>query len=192
MHSFPALDDTSDDKNSTGLLCRSRSNSKVQADASLLAGLDDAARALESAGITRREFPEGLLDDAVEIWFAMMSLSGSPEYARLLGQRPISPLRELLKFPLGRSSHSLPALLVAFAEGLSDLAGSRLEDFKRKGEALKGRLDELLGDDTVLLHPPYSASAPIRHSPWLTPFHFGFTALFSVTEHPRKSSSGRA
>ena len=77
-----------------------RSNSKVQADASLLAGLDDAGHALERAGITRREFPEGLLDDAVEIWFAMMSLSGSPEYARLLGQRPISPLRELLKFPL--------------------------------------------------------------------------------------------
>lgn len=161
-----------------------RSNSKVQADASLLAGLDDAGHALERAGITRREFPEGLLDDAVEIWFAMMSLSGSPEYARLLGQRPISPLRELLKFPLGRSSHSLPALLVAFAEGLSELAGTRLESFKRKGEELKDRLDELLGDDTVLLHPPYSRPAPIRHSPWLTPFHFGFTAVFNVTEHP--------
>ena len=134
----PALDDTSTTKLPRAFYAVG-SNSKVEADASLLAGLDDAARALEKAGITRREFPEGLLDDAVEIWFAMMSLSGSPEYARLLGQRPISPLRELLKFPLGRSSHSLPALLVAFAEGLSGLAGTRLEDFKRKGEELQGK-----------------------------------------------------
>lgn len=159
-------------------------NSKVVADAGLLHGLEDAASALERAGIERRELPEDLFDDAVEIWFAMMSLSGSPEYSRLLGQRPISPLLELLKFPLGRSSHSLPALIVAFAEGLSDLAHDRLEDFNAKGLALKSRLDALLGDDAILLHPPYSRPAPLRHSPWLTPFHFGFTAIFNVTEHP--------
>ena len=122
----------------------------------------------------------------------MMSLSGSPEYSRLLGQRPISPLKELLKFPLGRSSHSLPALLVALAEGFSELAHHRLEEFKIKGEKLKSTLDHLLADDAILLHPPYSRPAPLRHSPWLTPFHFGFTAIFNVTEHPvgAKSRSG--
>ena len=160
------------------------SNSKVKAEASLIAGLEDAAHALESAGLERRTFPSELFDNAVEIWFAMMSLSGSPEYARLLGQRPISPFRELIKFPLGRSAHSLPALLVAFAEGFSDLAGDRVVNFRRMGEELKITLDELLGEDAVLLHPPYSRPAPLRHSPWFTPFPFGFTAIFNVTEHP--------
>ena len=160
------------------------SSSGVKADACLLRGLEDASTVLETAGLERCALPADIFKDAVEIWLAMMSLSGSPEYSRLLGQRPISPLRELLKFPLGRSSHSLPALLVALAEGFSELAHGRLEEFHSKGKRLKEKLDGLLGDDAVLLHPPYSRPAPLRHSPWLTPFHFGFTALFNVTEHP--------
>ena len=53
-----------------------------------------------------------------------------------------------------------------------------------QGQQLKEELDQLLGNDAIILHPPYSRPAPLRHSPWLTPFHFGFTALFNVTEHP--------
>ena len=160
------------------------SSSGVRAEKSLREGLESSAAALEAKGLERRSLPEHLFDDAVEIWLAMMSLSGSPEYSRLLGQRPISPLKELLKFPLGRSSHSLPALLVALAEGFSELAHHRLEEFKVKGEELRITLDQLLADDAIILHPPYSRPAPLRHSPWLTPFHFGFTAIFNVTEHP--------
>jgi fatty acid amide hydrolase 2 len=160
------------------------SSSGVRADPGLLRGLENAADALEASGLERRSLPNDIFKDAVEIWLAMMSLSGSPEYSRLLGQRPISPLRELLKFPLGRSTHSLPALLVALAEGFSELAHGRLEDFRAKGQQLKEELDQLLGNDAIILHPPYSRPAPLRHSPWLTPFHFGFTALFNVTEHP--------
>jgi len=159
-------------------------SSGVRAEKSLREGLESSAATLEAAGLERRSLPDNLFDDAVEIWFAMMSLSGSPEYSRLLGQRPISPLKELLKFPFGRSSHSLPALLVALAERFSDLAHHRLEEFRAKGEELKRTLDHLLADDSIILHPPYSRPAPLRHSPWLTPFHFGFTAVFNVTEHP--------
>ena len=160
------------------------SSSGIQADDAMTKALNDAAYSLEMQGLRRRELPADLFADSVEIWFAMMALSGSPEYSTLLGQRPISPLAELVKFPFGKSNHSLPALLVSFAGEFTNLAKDRLASFQEQGEQLKRRLDDLLGDDALILHPPYSRPAPLRHSPWLTPFHFGFTAIFNVTEHP--------
>ena len=103
----------------------------------------------------------------------MMSLSGSPEYARLLGQRPISPLRELLKFPLGRSSHSLPALLVAFAEGPQWSRRHPIGSFKRKGEELKEDWMNYSGTTRYCFIRPTHAQLPFVTPPGLPRFTLG-------------------
>lgn len=114
-----------------------------------------------------------------------MSLSGSPPYAEILGgDRPIAVVRELTRLLLGRSRHTLPALIVVALENLSNHFTGRKHELVAVGKLLQSELEEALGPRGVLLFPPYSRPAP-RHSwPLLTPFDFVCTGLFNVLEFP--------
>lgn len=145
-----------------------------------------AARALEDRGATVRPARRGMLAEAFWIWAAMMDDAGSANYAELVSGDPNLPvLRELLRVARGRSNHTLPVLAVVAAQKLlGRLPGRGLDGSISLGRALQREIESQLGDDGVLLVPPYSRPAPRHMAPLLTPFDAGFTAVFNVLGLP--------
>jgi fatty acid amide hydrolase 2 len=147
-------------------------------------GVRRAAEVLAARGARVTPYTSRRLRLGFQIWSAMMTEVGT-SYLEVLGDgEPVSLLRELALFPLGRSRHTGPALLVTAADALA--RGLRLPTarFVAQGRKLQRELEELLGPRGVLLHPPYSRPAPRHHTPLLTPFDFACTAIFNVLELP--------
>jgi len=143
-----------------------------------------AANALQERGARIEAYPPRRLRMGFAIWSAMMTQAGT-SYADVLGDgAPISLGAELLRFVLGRSRHTGPALFVTTAELLARTIRLPTARFIEQGRRLQAELEECLGPCGVLLHPPYTRPAPRHHRPLLTPFDFACTAIFNVLELP--------
>ncbi|MGQ0531045.1 MAG: amidase, partial [Panacagrimonas sp.] len=133
----------------------------------------------QTQGLTWLELPR--LRHAFEIWSALMHEAKPEAFARQLGQgRRISVLRELAKWPLGLTPHTLPALALAALDALP-LPTQR---FVKLGAELREELIDTLGDNGVLLYPPYTRVAPRHNRPLLRPFDFAYCGIFNVLGFP--------
>lgn len=160
-------------------------NGRTTVEQCMKDGVRKATTALADRGASVRHVRVERLRHAIEIWTAMLSEAASVPYTTILGQgRRIGVLTELARAMTGSPRHSVEALLVAGSEVLSDLVPSVKRRFLAEGRALREQLDALLGEDGVLVHPPYSRPAPRHGEPWNTPFDFGHTAIFNVLQYP--------
>jgi fatty acid amide hydrolase 2 len=161
-------------------------NGRVRVRLEVQDAVRNAAAALAERGAKVKEVPLPRLRHAFEIWAAMLSDATGEHYDAILGQgEPMSPWRELLKMPAGRSSYSFAALVLAAADTLTaKLPASFTRKFLEHGKALRSELEEALGPNGVLLHPPYSRPAPRHRDAWRTPFDAACTAVFNVMESP--------
>ena len=145
----------------------------------------DAAAALQQRGARLATLDTARMKRAFMIWSAMMTSGGGSSYAEILGNgHAISPVRELARIALGRSRHTLPAVIIVGLEQLAARMPSRVEQAIADGKALQAELEAVLGPRGVMLHPPYSRPAPRHFGPMLTPFDFVCTGLFNVLEFP--------
>jgi len=161
-------------------------DSTVRAHPSLTAAVRAAARVLEGRGARVEYLRPGLLKEATWIWAAMMSAEQGKSYAELVSGNPrLSVARELAKIPFGRSRHTGPVLAMIAAERIFRvLPGGGSRRLIERGQELLKELSDALGDNAVLLHPPYAQPAPLHGRPLLRPLDFGFTAIFNVLELP--------
>jgi fatty acid amide hydrolase 2 len=160
-------------------------NGRVWVRPPMRAAVQAAAEALQARGARLGSLESRRMRRAFPIWSAMMSLSGSPPYAEILGgDQPIAVVRELARLVLGRSRHTLPALIVVALESLSNHFTGRKQELVAVGKLLQQELEDALGPRGVLLFPPYSRPAPRHKLPLLTPFDFVCTGLFNVLEFP--------
>jgi fatty acid amide hydrolase 2 len=156
-------------------------------DIEMLDALDRAAETLARRGakVRRRKIPE--FARAFELWSAGMAEISSTSFRKLLGEgEPISVRRELLRWALRRSEHTLPALILAGVEDLWPVVPSveRRRALIGEAVALQGQLNELLGNNGLLLYPSHSRPAPRHYGPLLRPFGWTYTAIFNVLELP--------
>ncbi len=122
-----------------------------------------------------------LLRRSFEIWSALMHAAAPQPFAQQLGQgRRIAVGWELMKWCVGRSVHTLPALVLALLEAVP----MPHERYARFGQQLRAELIDTIGDDGVLLFPPYTRAAPRHHWPLLTPFDFAYCGIFNVLGFP--------
>lgn len=151
----------------------------------LRASQQRAAKALEAMGANVETIRVPALKRSFEIWATLMGEAESEQSFRTLLEdgRPKSMLFETLRFALGRSDHTLPAILLAAVEPLSAvISGSPARAFERL-RSLRDELAAVMGDG-VLLFPPYTRPAPRHDMPLLTPLDFAYTAIFNVLEFP--------
>ncbi|XP_062305828.1 fatty-acid amide hydrolase 2-B [Osmerus eperlanus] len=123
-----------------------------------------------------------------QIWNTFMNLpdhEGKPPqpFAELLGEpgKPAKPVWELLKWTVGRSSHTMAAIGLVLIEMTSSKASPFVLQLK---EQLQLEVEELLGDDGVLLYPSHPHLAPKHHHPLFTPFNFSYTGILNILGLP--------
>lgn len=167
--------------------------------AELIAAQRRAAEALGRMGAEVRPARLTGLGQAVEIWAAMVEAGNvgagcegevdvgarPPTFGEMLGGgRPVRAGRELVRWALRRSPHTLPALALALVEHAGKLAPARMRRAVELGQALREELIGLLGPRGVLLYPSHPVPAPPHRRPLLSPFRWAYTGIFNVLEVP--------
>lgn len=174
----------------------------VHTRAVMQSAVADAAACLRGYGATVQaaNLPslgeQGLSDLrwAMLLWAASLTGTSQFTYDQLLsGGDGIALGRELWGLLRGRSQYITPSLVIVMSErvsrflgggGAADGQGSRMAQLRGRLDRLRTQLDDLLGDDGVLIYPPYTRPAPHHYRPLLTPFDPACTLIFNVLGYP--------
>lgn len=142
-----------------------------------------ATDSLVAAGARRVDARVERLQKAFEIWSAMLGEASGTPYAEILGQgQAIGVVGELARHLVGRPRYSWDALVVTAGEVLGKVMPGMQKKLADEGAALREELDALLGDDGVIIHPPYTRPAPVHRGAWTTFPHSGYTSIFNVMQ----------
>lgn len=164
---------------------------KGAVDVEMLDALERAGQSLARRGakLGRRSIPE--FGRAFELWSAAMAEAADTPFRALLGEgEPIELGRELLRWALRRSDHTLPALVLAAVEDLRPFVPSaaRRRELVAQAQALRAKIEGLLrpaeGREALLLYPSHPRPAPRHFMPLLRPFGWTYTAIFNILELP--------
>jgi len=166
----------------------------------LIAAYRRTVEHLRSRGCHIREIETlRYFDRSPDIWIAMVALSGGSSFKSKLcnGQRQDLNLSlELLKWGVGASDFTLPALLYALVDQLPALTPARTAALARDGDAMRRYvIDEVLHintaaaagvriANTVLLFPPHPTTAPKHDWPLLRIYNWLYTGIWNVLELP--------
>ena len=184
MHSVELGDpDTVDFSNMVVYPLAWNGRSRVRSDVAL--AVHQAAMALEAKGatISSRTFPK--MKHGLEIWSAMLTEGTAVPYGDILGEGgKLNPLWELFLLGTGSGRHTFAAIFMTIADRLGAAVPSLMKKYLQVGIELQAELEDALGDNGVLLHPPYNRPAPRHWDAFRTPFVPAYTALFNVMEFP--------
>ncbi len=145
-----------------------------------------AAQALEDRGCVVEHWrPEGI-ERGVEIWSAALSTYTDHPFEELVFESSdTSYWPEAARFLVGKSRVTTPAMALIFTEIIGRKFLSRqLAATAEKSVDLQRRIEDKLGDNGILLSPPFSTPAPKHNAPWLRLPAIGFCATFNVLEFP--------
>ncbi|HEY6462400.1 MAG TPA: amidase family protein, partial [Polyangiaceae bacterium] len=155
----------------------------------LRAAQERAAGALAARGarVKTARFPE--LRDQFEIWSAMLGDAEEVPFAVILGEgERVRVLRELPKWALRRSNHTLMALVLGLVDPIVGALPRLRDRFIDAGRRLRAAIDEALGGRGVMLYPVYPTTAPRHGVPVLhylrLRFPSGYQGVFNVLELP--------
>ncbi len=140
---------------------------------------------LENAGarVEHRRLP--LLRRSIEIWAAALATSDGESFSQMLGNgQPVALAPQLLRWLVGRSDHTLPALALAWAERVPALSNDNDPRPLEWARQLRAEFDELLQDDAVIIYPSYTRVAPRHKHPLLLPIDWAYTAILNVMQLP--------
>lgn len=121
------------------------------------------------------------------IWFANMKDDSGTNFAHQLAnlEGSINPYTELLKCLIGASKHTLIGLITAILDKSQCQHGSRkYHHLVRKRNDLRSELQELLGDNGVLIYPTHPTVAPYHNEPIIRPINFAYTGIINCLGFP--------
>ncbi|XP_053962064.1 fatty-acid amide hydrolase 2-B [Anastrepha ludens] len=121
------------------------------------------------------------------IWFANMKDDSGFTFAHQLGDLKvaINPYVELVKWVFGASKHTFIGLLTAIMDRTQVQYGSsKYKHMVKKRDQLRAEIQELLGEDGVLLYPTHPTVAPYHNEPIFRPINFSYTGIVNVLGFP--------
>lgn len=144
-----------------------------------------AGDALAAAGARVRRVRIRALERSFEIWSSMLEAAGGPSFAQWMGEgTAIQPVRELLRWMVSRSPHTLPAIGLALVEQIPKLLPTGAKQLVQEGLLLRRELVERIGPQGVMLYPSYASPAPRHVEPLLPPTRWIYTAILNAMELP--------
>jgi len=138
---------------------------------------------LASLGATCKTVNLEKLKYSFEIFMHSFAKSGGFSLKTALGNgAKINLYFELLKFIFRQSDHIFPLLCLALKEALYT---NRVDSkFVRMGIELRQELEDMLGDNGVLLFPSYTKPAPKHQAMLFLINHWTYVAIFNVLKLP--------
>ncbi|HVU04935.1 MAG TPA: amidase [Polyangiaceae bacterium] len=141
-------------------------NGRLPVSDELRAAHEQAVRALERRGMRVRTARPRALALQFDIWSSMMGLATDTPFGAMLGEgTPIRPLVELAKLGLGKSDHTIMAILLAITDPLPRVFRRHAQKLVDAGLALRREMAELMGDGGLWLYPSYTKVAPPHGQP---------------------------
>lgn len=138
----------------------------------------------------RRRVPDGwaTLSNGAQHWAAMVARDEVHFEALMAQGYPggFPAWTELVKWILGKSMHTLPAIGLCLLERIQHKivpASFDVANFE-EGQRLKAALWRELADDGVIIAPTYPVEPPRHNVPILKPIDWQYTALFNAMEMP--------
>jgi fatty acid amide hydrolase 2 len=148
------------------------------------AAVHKSALALEQRGARLRVWTGPDLSRAFELWAAAMAATGETYADLVVAPTEPSLLRQIARWPLGRSDHAggvLAMLMLERTVGRWLGTADRAEEARR----LRAAFDQAVGPRGIVIHPVYPRTAPRHRAIALRdPRDVGCTMLFNVTESP--------
>jgi fatty acid amide hydrolase 2 len=160
-------------------------NGRTSVHSDLVAVTEEAALCLEKKGarIDRRTFPK--MKKAFEIWSAMLANGTNVPYVDIMGNgTPMNPAWEFLRLITGFGRHTAAGVMMCAADRIAASLPYLTRKYVALGLELQVELEEAMGTNGVLLHPPYNRVAPPHWDAFRTPFAPAHTAIFNVMEFP--------
>jgi len=122
----------------------------------------------------------------------MSSEKSAPSFCEALNEydNEINPFLELAKWACFKSSnHTLPGIGLGISEKILKASSAASgQYFQEKCEELKKELDDLLGENGILVYPTHASPAQYHGQPLLKmltgAMNFSYTAIFNVTGNP--------
>ncbi|MAY80055.1 MAG: hypothetical protein CL930_04635, partial [Deltaproteobacteria bacterium] len=120
-----------------------------------------------------------------EIWSAMLADGTDVPYVDIMGNgTPMNPAWEFLRLITGFGRHTAAGVMMCAADRLAAGLPYLTRKYVALGLELQAELEEAMGANGVILHPPYNRVAPPHWDAFRTPFAPAHTALFNVMEFP--------
>ena len=160
-------------------------NHRTKPSAAVQGAVHRATEVLRARGARIGEYPAGRFKRSVEMWSATVQADAGPPYAEVLGAgQRVRLRREGPRWLVGRSDHTFAALTVVALERATRRLNGRMDPAIEATRRLRRDLVATLGDNAVLLFPPYGRSAP-RHTGTLRrPLDFAYAGIFNVLGLP--------
>ena len=123
---------------------------------------------------------------SVEIWMTKMATSGGTPFTDYMANNngSVNCFVEIFKWMVGKSPHTLPAIVLGMGEKFTSLSASTDHIFLNMLKNLDKELTELLGNNGVLLYPSHPKLAPYHNEPIFYPFNFAYTGIFNALGYP--------
>jgi fatty acid amide hydrolase 2 len=162
-----------------------RHNGIVRIEPALEDALERAAGALAARGANVVEARVDKLAGSIEMWSAMLHAAGGASFAESMGEGvPIQAGRQLVRWLLGRSPHTLPAIMLALVEKVPAMFPGRAAQLVAQTRELRHDIESLVSPGGIMLFPPFPKIAPKHFRPLLAPLDFAYTAIFNVLQNP--------
>jgi fatty acid amide hydrolase 2 len=145
-----------------------------------------AALFFNDQGAIVEELPSDIFKDGVALWYEELATMVGPSFSEALGMgEDVDLPKELLKILRGRPEYTLPNLVNVAMEKAFNLIKPMVTR-KNNERVLQRRkeLNELLGEDGILLLPTHPRPAFFHHSGKLRPYDFVYTAIFNALDLP--------
>jgi len=127
-----------------------------------------------------------VLVQAIEFWEAWAEKSCLPRLKTGydVPAKSWEPVSEFLRCLTGQSDRNIYTVFVAFLDDWTRGDPLRMEKMYEEYEAYKSFMEDLLGDDGILILPGNIGPAPFHHGPLLHTGYFGLAGLINVLRMP--------
>lgn len=142
----------------------------------------------EAHGVKPERFENKRFNLSVQMWLALMkSPPDGPTFQEQLAnlEGSINIPLEFIKWVFMISPHTLIGLLTSVVEKLGIKHGSEeRQKLIQCRDKLKLELEDILGNDGVLLYPTHPTPAPMHIEPLVKAFNFSYTAVINILGFP--------